>query len=133
MNEEKFKKIGKYALIIPEDFAWPRKPYVVLDVSGSSIIIEEKVTFASGVYVWTHDHPYYKPNWLDLPPIKNPEPTVFKHHSFIGVNSIILSKCKIIGEYSVIGAGSVVTKNVPAFQIHAGNPAKKIGEVERYG
>ena len=42
---------------------------------------------------------------------------------FVGANSMIL-KGVIIGARSIIGAGSVVTKNVPADQIWAGNPAK---------
>ena len=47
---------------------------------------------------------------------------------FIGAKCIIL-KGVTIGENSVIGAGSVVTKNVPADQIWAGNPAKFIKNV----
>ena len=47
---------------------------------------------------------------------------------FIGAKCIIL-KGVTIGENSVIGAGSVVTKNVPANQIWAGNPAKFIKNV----
>lgn len=45
--------------------------------------------------------------------------------AWIGSNVIIMPGV-IIGEYSVIGAGSVVTKNVGRYEIWAGNPAKKI-------
>lgn len=44
---------------------------------------------------------------------------------WIGINTIILSGVKI-GKGAVIGAGSVVTKNIPAYSIAAGNPAKII-------
>lgn len=44
---------------------------------------------------------------------------------FIGVNSIILPGVTI-GAYSIIGAGSVVTKDVPGGCVVAGNPAKVI-------
>ena len=40
--------------------------------------------------------------------------------------AIVLSGVTI-GEGSIIGAGAVVSKNIPPFEIHAGNPARKIG------
>lgn len=43
---------------------------------------------------------------------------------WIGYNSIILSKCTKIGNGAIIGAGSIVTKDVPPYAIVAGNPAK---------
>ncbi len=52
----------------------------------------------------------------------NVEPTVVKKGASIGSGSTILSKVTI-GENSIIGAGSVVTKNVPPDTIVAGNPA----------
>jgi acetyltransferase-like isoleucine patch superfamily enzyme len=45
---------------------------------------------------------------------------------WIGLGTIVLSGVKI-GIGSIIGAGSVVTKDVPPFSIYAGVPAKKIG------
>lgn len=50
---------------------------------------------------------------------------------FIGCNSTILSNVKI-GPNAVIGAGSVVTKDVPPNSVVAGNPAKVIGTFEDY-
>lgn len=56
---------------------------------------------------------------------------------WIGARVLIL-KGVVIGEGAVIGAGSVVTKSVPPYAIHAGNPAKYIGvrfsrkELERH-
>ena len=52
----------------------------------------------------------------------------------IGVRSIILPGVKI-GDSSIVGAGSVVTKNVPDHCIVAGNPAKVIrtGVIVRSG
>jgi dTDP-4-amino-4,6-dideoxygalactose transaminase/acetyltransferase-like isoleucine patch superfamily enzyme len=48
----------------------------------------------------------------------------------IGSNATILSKVRI-GENAIVGAGSVVTKDVPPFAVVAGNPAKILRFVER--
>jgi acetyltransferase-like isoleucine patch superfamily enzyme len=55
-------------------------------------------------------------------------PIVISDKAWIGFNSIVL-KGITIGEGAVIGAGSVVTKNVPAWTIVAGNPACIIREI----
>ena len=126
-----YTKTGKGKIIVPEGFIWPRPPWVYINVSGSNVIIEKDVTFSSGINIITHSHKFDKSDWRDLPKIIDGNPTIFKTKCFIGMNSIILYKCKIIGECSVIGAGSVVNNNIPDYEIWAGNPAKKIGEVEK--
>ena len=50
------------------------------------------------------------------------KPVLIKEGAFIGAHAIIL-KGVTIGKRSVIGAGAVVTKDVPDNQIWAGNPA----------
>jgi len=70
-------------------------------------------------------------NWLhgekDWSNVQRGE-VVIKDKAWIGFNSIIL-KGTTIGEGSIIGAGSVVTKDVPSWTIVAGNPAKIIREI----
>jgi len=57
-------------------------------------------------------------------------PTVVRRGASIGSGSTIL--CGIeIGEGAIVGAGSVVTKDVPAGTIAAGNPAKVLRPIER--
>lgn len=56
------------------------------------------------------------------------EPTVVKRGASIGSNATILSKVTI-GEKAIVGAGSVVTKDVPANTIVAGNPARVLRSV----
>ena len=57
--------------------------------------------------------------------------TIVKRRASIGANATIMCGV-IIGENSMIGAGSVVTKNVPANSIVVGNPAKVIGKVKDF-
>jgi acetyltransferase-like isoleucine patch superfamily enzyme len=57
------------------------------------------------------------------------ETTVVKRGASIGSGSTILSKI-VIGENAIVGAGSVVTRDVPANTIVAGNPAKVLRAIE---
>jgi acetyltransferase-like isoleucine patch superfamily enzyme len=54
--------------------------------------------------------------------------TLVKKGASIGSGSTILSKV-VIGENAIVGAGSVVTKSVPANTIVAGNPAKVLRQI----
>ena len=56
-------------------------------------------------------------------------PIIIGKNCFIGCNSLIL-KGVSIGDNSVIGAGSVVTKNIPANVIAAGNPARVVRKLD---
>jgi acetyltransferase-like isoleucine patch superfamily enzyme len=58
------------------------------------------------------------------------ERTVIKKGASIGSGVTILSNTKI-GENAIVGAGSVVTKDVPANSIVAGNPAKVLRYIEQ--
>ncbi len=58
--------------------------------------------------------------------------TLVKKGASIGANSTIVCG-HIIGQYALIGAGAVVTKDVPDFALMVGNPAKQIGWVSEYG
>ena len=58
--------------------------------------------------------------------------TYVKKGATIGANATIV--CGItLGEYSFIGAGTVVTKNIKPFALVIGNPSKQIGWMSAYG
>ena len=58
--------------------------------------------------------------------------TIVKKSASIGANATIL--CGVtIGEYAMIGSGAVVTKDVPAYGLAIGNPARVIGKVDKRG
>lgn len=58
--------------------------------------------------------------------------TVVKKGASIGANATIVCG-NPIGEYAFIGAGAVVTKEVPAYALLVGNPAKQIGWMSTFG
>ena len=58
--------------------------------------------------------------------------TLVKRSASIGANATIL--CGVtIGEYSLIGSGAVVTKDIPPFSLVVGNPGKIVGKVDKKG
>jgi len=60
------------------------------------------------------------------------EQTLVKKGVSIGANATIVCG-HTIGEYAFIGAGTVVTKDVPAFALMVGAPARQLGWMSRYG
>ena len=96
------------------------------------IIIGNNVNIGAGCLIM--DSNFHSTNWKDrldrAKDIANHKnaPVVIGDVVFIGARSII---CKgvTIGDHSMIAAGSVVTRNVPANQIWGGNPAKFIKEI----
>ena len=59
-------------------------------------------------------------------------PTILRRGASVGANATIVCGNEI-GEYAMIGAGSVITKPVPAYALVVGNPARQIGWVSEYG
>ena len=63
---------------------------------------------------------------------KNYKKTLVEEGASIGANATIICG-HTIGKYAMIAAGAVVTKDVPAYTLVAGVPAKSIGKVDEYG
>lgn len=96
---------------------------VTVDYSGN-MIIEDNVTISEGTKIYSHKHDLYKlarrisPNAL-------PVTTKIEEGAWVGAGSIILGGVTI-GHHAVVGAGSVVTRDVAPYTIVGGNPAKYI-------
>lgn len=102
----------------------------------NQVVIGDNVTIKPGVQIWdgmtVEDNVFIGPN-VTFTNDKNPKSknkdfqllkTVVKSGASIGANATILPGITIF-ENAVIGAGSVVTKDVPASETWFGNPAKK--------
>jgi putative colanic acid biosynthesis acetyltransferase WcaF len=90
--------------------------------SLGKIDILEGATVAQEAYLCTGTHDFKDPNLqLITKPIR------IGKNSFIGARAMILPGV-FIGDQVIVGAMSVVSKDVPDHQIVAGNPAKKMGE-----
>lgn len=101
----------------------------------NEVSIGNNVTVKSGVQIWDgvtiEDDVFIGPNVTftnDLyPRSKNPDwklsKTLIKKGASIGANSTIIAG-HTIGENAMVGAGSVVTKDIPANELWVGNPAK---------
>lgn len=80
---------------------------------GSDVFVGPNVTFMNDKYPKSKNHKFEKLS------------TVIDDFASIGANATILPGIKI-GKHAVIGAGSVVTKDVPPGMVVAGNPASEL-------
>lgn len=106
---------------------------------GRNVKVQNNVSIYSGVTCG--DDVFLGPSMV-FTNIKNPRshisrrdqyvPTQVEKGVSIGANATIL--CGItIGEYALIGAGAVITKDVPPFAMMVGNPGERLGWVSHYG
>jgi acetyltransferase-like isoleucine patch superfamily enzyme len=105
-------------------FSVPYPDTVYFDNSGD-ISIGSGVSIHRNVCIFTHEHDHS----IDVPIMESGvaiSSLDIGDDVFIGANVTILSKVNKIGTGAVIGAGSVLTKDVGEYEIWAGNPAKFI-------
>ena len=89
-----------------------------------SVEIGNDVTLASGVYIADQKHRYDDPaKPVIQQPITEGGRVIIGDGSFVGTGACVFSDV-VLGEHVVVGANSVVTKDVPAFCIVAGAPAR---------
>lgn len=88
----------------------------------SGVIVEDNVFIGPSVTFTNDKYPKAVGEWKITK-------TFVKKGASIGANSTII--CGVtIGEGSIVGAGSVVTKDVPPYTVVAGNPARKLRDIE---
>jgi acetyltransferase-like isoleucine patch superfamily enzyme len=110
----------------------------------NQVIIGNNVTLKCGVYLWDgvtmEDNVFVGPNVVftnDVVPRSGNKdylmrPTLIKAGASLGANSTILAGVTI-GEYALTGIASVVTRDVPAYALVYGNPARQHGWVGEQG
>lgn len=125
-------KIGKNCII-------SKDVYIDCNVSvGDNCKIQNSVSIYNGVEIFSNV--FVGPNVSftndKIPRAFNDDwkisKTIVKKGVSLGANSTIV--CGVtIGEYAMIGAGAVVTKDVPPYTLVVGNPAKEFGKVDKAG
>lgn len=108
-------KIGKNVEIGYMTILDNRRPYM--------ITIEDNVFITAKCIVLTHDLSLYNTQKTETV-----GEVIIKKGAFVGMNSVILPGITI-GENSIVGSGSIVTKDIEPATIVVGNPAKKIGMI----
>ena len=110
----------------------------------NQVILGNNVTIKAGVYIWdgitVEDNVFIGPNVTftnDKFPRSKQHPekfqsTLLKKGASIGANATILGGLTI-GEYAIVAAGSLVTKDVPPYALVKGQPAKVCGQVNERG
>ncbi|WP_394993602.1 acyltransferase [Emticicia sp.] len=111
-------------------------PDVVL---GNNVKVQNNVSIYTGVIC--EDDVFLGPSMV-FTNITNPRSAIIRKDQYkktvvhkgasIGANATIICGNNI-GQYALIGAGAVVTKDVPPYALLVGNPAKQIGWVSEYG
>ena len=108
-------------------------------VIGNNVKIQNNVSIYTGVVV--EDDVFLGPSCV-LTNVSNPRSQVNRHSLYetttlrrgcsVGANATIV--CGVtVGRYAFVGAGSVVTKDVPDYALVIGNPARRVGWMSRHG
>lgn len=134
-------KIWQFCVVLPNAIIGNNCNINALVLIENDVIIGDNVTVKSGVQIWDgtriENNVFIGPNATftnDLLPRSKEYPESFsgitlKNGASIGANATILPGVTI-GERAMVGAGAVVTKDVPDYAIVVGNPAKVIRTIK---
>lgn len=119
--------VGSYGSCFNPEQAW---------VGYGNLTVGKFTSIAKGVCMYTRNHPYWYPSTSPLfynaefcrggiPADTVPyDKLTIGNDVWIGQYAVILPSCKHIGDGAVIGAGSIITKDVPDYAVVAGNPGR---------
>ena len=106
---------------------------------GDNVKVQNNVSIYTGVIC--EDDVFLGPSMV-FTNVINPRSAIIRRNEYmattirkgasIGANATIICGNEI-GRYAFIGAGAVVTKNIPPYSIFVGNPARQIGWISEYG
>lgn len=95
------------------------------------IVIEDDVLLGPSIQIYTSQHRFSNPDISIIDQgIEEPKPVVIKKGAWIGAGVIILQGVTI-GTNAVVGAGSVVTKDIPDHTLAVGSPARVIKDLKK--
>ena len=98
--------------------------HVFIDYSGE-VIIKDNVQVTNGVIIETHHHAFHSNPSVSRDTVLQTS-LVIEDGAVLGSRAIILSSCHYIGRNARVGAGAVVTKDVPDNAVAVGVPAKVV-------
>ena len=92
-------------------------------MARGGITIEDDVQIAANVQMISNNHDPYERQILLCKPV------LIRQGAWIGAGATILPGVSV-GKYAIVGAGSVVTKDVPDYTVVVGNPAKTVKKLD---
>jgi len=101
------------------------KPESIYIDNSADITIGKGLSLSQQVTILTHEHSHDKGVPIGKAEAECISLTIGEDVQ-IGARAMILPGCKKIGNGAVIGAGAIVTKDIPDYEVWAGNPARKI-------
>lgn len=142
--QKKFKRFGRGAEFRPGAYAFGCSKIEIGDnvvirpgsflaadtrEGGQGIVIEDNVLLGPGVHFYCHNHQFENP---DVPIIEQgyvpSQKITLKNGCWIGANTVLL-KGVTVGAHSVVGVGSIVTRDIPDGVVAVGNPARVIRRI----
>jgi len=95
-------------------------------IATQHVSIGNNVVIADGIYISDNLHGLDNmKSRIFEQPLRNPGPVIIQDNVLLGEHVCVLPNVEI-GEHSVVGSNSVVTKDVPAYSIAVGSPARVI-------
>ena len=134
MNELFYNQIGKNSVVnnqltvvLPKNVTIGSGVTVMngaLMMAAGGITIEDKVMIAANVQLISNNHDPYDRDVLTCKPIR------IKYGAWVGAGATILPGVTV-GKYAIVGANSVVSKDIPDYGVAVGTPAKVIKYLDK--